>query len=321
MPKWKVTQKRGFSEFLQTEAAAWHRKHFSSLHPLLPWVREPEGFADDRAHKDKVLQARLIAALGGKPSPILAWGLTPEEAIDVVGERGEGFIKPRRSGRAYGALCLVKEGSTYRHAISGEVRPREGWAQWLKEQDFKSITEMDRPWMVEETLRSPNGEPFPQNVKFYYFGTRLLLIQITDLCVDQFGRLSQTKFYRFNPQGKEISHEIERNRARENLRITNFISLDDLQRLRAVAEGIAAQYILPHIRVDLYDTSQGIVCGELDEFPGMTCSLSTKWDEICKEEWRRSAAELETRINSGQMDDLLAVYERVRKEAQECGLF
>ena len=80
---------------------------------------------------------------------------------------------------------------------------------------------------------------------------------------------------------------------------------DRRQELLATAEAAASALCYPFIRIDLYDTSRGVVLGEFTPGPGRRYAFLPDWDVRLSRRWREAAAALEEGIGSGRIRPLM----------------
>lgn len=75
-------------------------------------------------------------------------------------------------------------------------------------------------------------------------------------------------------------------------------------RLVQVAEYASSRLCYPFIRIDLYDTSRGIVLGEFTPGPGRAHDFNAEWDERMSTRWVEAASRLKEGIRAGNIQPL-----------------
>ncbi len=158
----------------------------------------------------------------------------------------------------------------------------------------RELEELDRPdeWLVEELLRpfDPSCR-YLSDYKFYVFGATTELIVCKRPVPGSYEQVSTTctRDWELVDVGLE---SIDAAVAAAPLRGRELI---------AVAEEAASCLCYPFIRMDLYDTSRGVVVGELTPGPGRRHELDPEWDARFARRWHEAAANLRRDLRTGRI--------------------
>ena len=79
-----------------------------------------------------------------------------------------------------------------------------------------------------------------------------------------------------------------------------------LNKVDACAEAAASQTCYPFLRVDLYDTSRGIVFGEFTPGPGPRSGFNAEWEARLAKRWLEAAKTRENGLHSGAIKPLIS---------------
>lgn len=263
------------------------------------WLFETLPKASAAYHYDlftKESQRRMAERLGLSTAQVYLSGAPLDEALAFVERRPlERFvIKPNLSSSAVGFRPLVREGGRFRDIMDGSaLRPDVLKRDLARTRDYRGF---DDAWIVEELLLPPDGTLAPlDDYKFYCFGGRTEFVAH----IWRASRRPKKRWACYTRDWEPVEVLVDRpdvppaaiSRRREEL--------------RATAEAAAAALCYPFIRIDLYDTSRGVVLGEFTPGPGRRYDFLPAWDERLSRRWREAARELEEGLRSGRVQPLM----------------
>ena len=214
-----------------------------------------------------------------------AMAYVEEQALDQV------VVKPNWSRSGIGCKALVAQDGGYldlRRGVHGSLESHH--ADMLRAYEPLG---RDDAWIVEELLLPAGGGLRPiDDFKLYCFG----------------GRVEIVAHKRAEGGGKDNSIYTR------DWRPVN-IGLDDRdtlvyqaplngRRIVEFAERAAGQLFYPFIRVDVYDSSRGIVLGEFTPGPGRSYRLNEEWNAYFVQRWHEAAEALLDGLRSGAITPL-----------------
>ncbi|MFO7544631.1 MAG: ATP-grasp fold amidoligase family protein [Trueperaceae bacterium] len=203
-------------------------------------------------------------------------------------------LKPVAAKSGNGVFCIVKEDGRYRD-LRSEKRFR---LDRLRQEAHLSYAKLRRPdaWMVEELLLPADGSiRIIDEVKAHCFGGRTELIMQKG---EVGGGKRGLRFYDRDWQPVTTGRRTEST-------IDELTPPPNGAALVEVAERAATQIPMPFMRVDLYDTSRGVVLGEFTPGPGGRHAFNAEWTERLTRSWREAAKRLEAALANGEMQPLL----------------
>jgi hypothetical protein len=242
----------------------------------------------------KTSQKRHARRLGLEVAHDYLTNVRLDEALAYVEDIGldRFVIKPNSSYSGIACRMLVREDGAFRDLLSGRRLPTSRLRRELREEQIRG-----RPdeWLVEELLLPPDGShEVIEDYKFYCFGG------VAELITHRRPRPGRKKRdrYRFTRDWELVQ-----------------VGLDDANdgiarvpanaaRLLEVAESAASQLCYPFIRIDLYDTSRGIVLGEFTPGPGQRYGLDPEWNARFVRRWHEAADAIIEGIRSGRITPL-----------------
>jgi hypothetical protein len=239
-------------------------------------------------------QKRLARRLGLEVAHDYASGVTLDAAWRCIDDLGldRFVIKPVSSYSAIGCRSLVRDGDRFLDLRTGRrLRP----APLQRALRRELVRGRDDAWIVEELLLPADGSLRPiEDYKLYCFGGKVELIL-----------------------HKRALRGRARYRAQHSTRDWTPVNvgLDDHDdplavaplhgdRIVATGEWAASQLCYPFIRIDLYDTSRGIVLGEFTPGPGRAYGFNATWNARLVRRWHEAAAAIEDGIRSGRITPL-----------------
>lgn len=261
---------------------AWLREH------LPPDVARYQSDIITKAHqKEMAARLRLPVArtyLTGVPLDE-ALAFVQAHALDRV------VVKPNLSHSGIGCKALVAKDGGYLDLKRG----RHGTLSAHRRDMLRAYEALGREdaWIVEELLLPVDGALRPiDDFKLYCFGGRVELV-----------------VHKRSSDGGSDNRLYARDWRPVN------VGMDDREalvyeaplngrRLVAFAERAAGQLFYPFIRVDVYDSSRGIVLGEFTPGPGRRYQLNEEWNAIFVQRWHEAAEALLDGLRSGTITPL-----------------
>lgn len=243
----------------------------------------------------KESQRRMAARLGVPTAHAYLTGAALDEALAFVQARQlERFvIKPNSSCSSIGFRPFVREGDRFRDVHTGRARRLDVIGRDLA-RTAQRLGRTDA-WIVEELLVPPDESLIPlDDHKFYCFAGR------TEFLVHMW-RSSRRPHKRWACYTREWTPAAV---MADTVRHAPATLSDRLRELQETAEYAASQLCYPFIRIDLCDTSRGVVLGEFTPGPGRRYDFRPDWDERLRRRWQEAAAELEEGIRSGRIEPL-----------------
>ena len=204
-------------------------------------------------------------------------------------------IKPVSSKSAVGCRCLVKEGNQYRdlkksHMYSLQDLEQELWMEYAP---------LQRPdeWLLEELLLPADGSvTHIEDYKMYCFAGKVELLGVKRLRPGE--KKQRVVWY------TRDWTMVDTGRLQE-LGDPSMTPPANADKLIAVAEEVSSKTCYPFLRVDLYDTTRGIVLGEFTPGPGIRDGFNAEWEERLARRWREAAQTLEEGLRSGRIKPLM----------------
>lgn len=262
--------------------AAWLHAHFPE-----PVVRYQTDIFT------KASQKALATRLGALTATTYTMDVSLDEAIEYVAEHRleRCVIKPVLSLNGIGCRLLVADGAHYRDLVSGQTAPLAVHRRQLR-RAYAPLERADA-WLVEELMLPFDGQMRRiDDVKFFCFGGRVELIS-------HIRRVGRKKYrHRFTRDWEPVVTCAE-----DNLPETNAVPING-GRLVALAERLSSRLLYPFIRVDLYDTTRGIVLGEFTPGPGGRHRFNADWNERLVKRWHEAAETLLTGVRDGTVQML-----------------
>lgn len=243
----------------------------------------------------KESQRRLAARLGLPMADVYLAGAPLDVALDhVETERLDRFvIKPDSSHNSIGFRALVRTADGFRNLRTGQVRRIDQ----VRSDLMREYAGRGRPdaWDLEELLVPPDGAIAAiEDFKFYCFGGR------TELIFHGW-KLTRKPWKRrmwYSRDWEPVTPSLKRPNHTEHRVPAN------AARLLEFAEHAAGQLAHPFMRVDLYDTSRGVLLGEFTHGPGGRHSFTPEWDARLADLWRKAAADVSEGVRSGRIRPL-----------------
>jgi hypothetical protein len=236
-------------------------------------------------------QKRLARRLGLEVAHDFASGVTLDAAFDRIEELqlDRFVVKPISSFSGIGCRSLVRDHDRFR-----DLRTGRRWRPGLLKRVLRGELHRARPdaWIVEELLLPVDGAlRCIEGYKLYCFGGRVELILDKRAVPGRQKYLAQFHTRDWTPVNVGLEDRAEP------------IAVVPVHGARIVetAERVASQLSYPFIRIDLYDTSRGILLGEFTPGPGRRYGFDPIWNAHLVRRWREAAAEIEAGIRTGRI--------------------
>ncbi len=161
---------------------------------------------------------------------------------------------------------------------------------------FEEAASAGRSWgayFAEEFLEQPGGGPIPDDVKIYVAYGRVLQVLLRR--VTEHGREASVAYKYVTAAGEDLG------------RVTSTRNIDSsipvpgaLPEMVSIAKHLSRAVGVPFCRVDLYDTTHGIVLGEITRTPGGPQTYELDHDRAMGELFLLAQAELELDVLRGR---------------------
>lgn len=259
------------------------RRGTAELRPLDPDKQHPL-----RQMPFKLRNYRLAASHGMLvPEVYGTWSQAAE--IDLGALPDTFVVKSDQGAGSHGVLPLRRTGDDAytvaggRAVLSGnDVRHRLGAKVSLR-----------GPYFAEEMLVQDGGGSIPDDIKIYAAYGEILQVLLRR--VDKHGDLSRTRFRYVDAAGRALGQVVPG--VREDLRVP---VPERLEEMLEIARHLSRAVALSFVRVDLYDTSRGIVFGELTRCPGERKVYYPEHDAAMGLAWGQARWRLELDILRGR---------------------
>ncbi len=223
-------------------------------------------------------------------------GLTLQQGLSYVKKHGQGFLKPVKASASRGCIGIVMDGPFYLNVMTGEILSEETLVNWLK-RERRRFGFGDK-WRVEQLMQG-DGFTLPRDIKFYCFSGKFNAISIMERIWDE--KLSLNMRW-FTPEWEPID-----NPPAHSLRIDNTIEpipYEKREAYESLARDISVKTLLPFTRVDLYETSEGPLAGELTPDPASAFAFTPEWHQRFLVDWKRSVKRMEKFLMSPEGEAL-----------------
>lgn len=243
------------------------------------------------------LHGQAIARGQGVPTPAVLGQWDSLEEIDLDGMPDEFVLKSAGGATSRGVWPLRRRESGYELLGKGRIFELEELRETFRvrlELNSK-LTPQDRiqpPYFVEEMLYGLDGDPIPVDVKVYAFYGKVGHVMLRRVRVE--GGRTITRFRYLTPDGTDLGAVSMQRVVDETIPVP--ASLDEIV---AAAEKLSRAARLPFVRVDLYETTTGIVFGEFTPVPGGTQQYLTEHDRLLGELWEDAQTRLDADVAAG----------------------
>ena len=241
----------------------------------------------------KAGQKVMAARLGLPVAKTYLTGVPLDEALAYVKGRAleRVVVKPDLSHSGIGCKALVARDEGYVDVRSGAHGPLEAHRRSM----LRAYGRLDRDdaWIVEELLLPVGGALRPiDDFKLYCFGGRVEIVAHKRAEGGGKNNSIYTRDWRPVNIGLDDRDTLVYQAPLNGLRLVEF------------AERAAGQLFYPFIRVDVYDSSRGIVLGEFTPGPGRRYWLNEEWNALFVQRWHEAAEALLDGLRSGAITPL-----------------
>jgi len=214
------------------------------------------------------------------------------EDIDWKALPNEFVIHPQRGYGGNGVLPLVYDKGKYKNILKNIYMTREEvilyFVEKVSEKRYNSLGQPrhSRDLWIEELL----GNPVPYDWKIYTFnGESGIILQYKRDHEVNCKKLWTTDWISIDHGYKEA----EAYDTNEPCHVNNTMPLPVYKNeLLEVARELSIEIKHPFVRVDLYDTPNGVYLGELTPLPGQVFTFTDYWDKRLGEMWEKAEEEL-----------------------------
>lgn len=163
-------------------------------------------------------------------------------------------------------------------------------------------TELFNQWLIEDLIERPDMLSLPiDDFKFYaFYGEISLILHKRNFFLD--GKWT-SQFQWYDGDWKVI------NTGKYCSRIDYSLSAPPHKsRLTNMAKKISLKLPIPFCRIDLFDSKDGPILGELTTVPGDPDKFNGETDELLADNWQIATDKLIVDIKGGLLDDLKYIY-------------
>lgn len=159
--------------------------------------------------------------------------------------------------------------------------------------DLLSRKKVMRPFFAEELLVQPDAGPIPDDIKVYacYGEVQQVLVRR----VTEHGLGGQHVRRYLGPEGEDLGEVVKGVPVDASVPVPR-----RLPEIVAVAEHLSRAMGVPFVRVDVYDTEQGIVLGEITRAPGGDQRIRPDHDARMGRAWERALYRLDMDLLAGR---------------------
>lgn len=246
------------------ESLRWHRRNRARL------VWDEEGFVEPVLAFDSKLVARRYAAAHGVAVPELFGSWATPDDIDWDDLPDRFVVKSTHSLGSYAVFPLRREGEVYIDGITRQPVTREevSSALWARHRD-------EAVYFAEEYLSSlVEVDRMPHDIKVFCCYGRVVFLEIRRDVWNRLGRDGIPRVRTFLPDGTELHAPRPFMSAGRDLPGPR-----DLPAIVEAASRLSAGVRRPFVRIDFYETSNGLVFGEFGKNPQHTPALLPSLDE------------------------------------------
>lgn len=232
-------------------------------------------------------------------------GVSVPEVFDVWSDPAEIDLSTLNADR----IVLKADSEASGRAVWPLIRDGESWAQVgsdtripngpLHEALVDKMRAMRGPFFAEEFLVGAGDAELPEDIKLYMaYGQVLQVLVMQQGKPGNTDRQLFTRAY-FNESGKDLG------RVLNGARYASAEPPSQLTELVKIAKRLSRAVGVPFIRVDLYQTPNGPVLGELTLLPGGHHEYTSKHDRQMGKKWTAARARLERDIAAGRPPGML----------------
>ncbi len=232
-----------------------------------------------------------LAASHGVAVPEI-YAVWPDVASIDLAPLPDSFVLKADGGAGSVAVFPLRRREDGRYEMVG------GKGDVSEEELRERIRSLDRaaraPFFAEELLHAPGGGPIPDDVKCYmFYGT---VGQVLVRRVGEHGRASTIRLKFVDENGVDYGPVAPGRPHDPTIEVP-----DALPPMLEVARHLSRAVGLPFCRVDLYETSKGIVLGEITRAPmGGNERWTAEHDEFLGRHWLDGSARLQSDLSAGR---------------------
>ena len=289
-----------FIDVLRIQQVRWTKENLPSE---VAWLYSNTG--------NKMVLRELVGGLGGKIAKLIVRTAVPlDEAFKALEDNGSGFIKPRRGYGGHASIGLRRnKNGLWENAATGKAKELDHWREWIVGESARSG--LGGKWLVEELLVGRRGG-LPDDIKFYCFDGKPKAISVMRRKWHNRLSLNMQWFY---PNWQPMVTPIAKGESID--RSIKAPDPDVIEDAEAQMQILASNILLPFIRIDLYDTQDGIMAGEITRTPSSAYSLSPTAKEDWVSEWNLAAVNLTSKIRNGEKDESIKLHKEIAKRCKE----
>lgn len=273
---------------LPESQAAFMRLLKASRRASVP-LRQADPASHDPVHPrrrlfSKLMNSALAASHGLRVAePLAVWDRRID--IDLAGLPDAFVVKSSRGAGSRGVLPL--------HRVApGRYERADGERMYSTEEVVEQMGDrrLSGPFFAEELLRPSDGNPLPDDVKFYCCYGRVVHGMIRR--VERHGDDDSASFRYLDADGRDVA--VSPREPSMQVRLPE--RYDEMVQWAQLLSRVAP---VPFLRVDLYPTVDGIVFGELTLLPGGDHGFIAEHEGRLGREWEAAQIRLELDLASG----------------------
>ncbi len=253
------------------------------------------------ATKDKIPEWKLLSVLNDKLKsyslidklgiirPALFGIFDSIHNVPMESLPEEFVLKPYHGDNNWGVFSITKAGEKYHDGMRNIIFTHEELVKTYEDEKTRSPT-MSSTCFCEQVVKEIS-ETFsiPVDYKFYCFDGKVKLLLIRDL---NGGADITQRRYRFFDEQFELVDGISNDLTDSD----SIILPENISELAEVAEKISASVPLPFIRVDLFNSVEGVIFGEFTVDCGLVDKYNPTWDKILGEAYVEAQKNLSAKI-------------------------
>lgn len=285
------------------EAAEWRRRleQPSFLRHHHAWVelgkhyrQDPSPAKERIGELNRKLWVHAFATSHGVPVPrILGLAQRPED-MDLAALPAEFVVKTDGGASSRAVLPLRRVGEDQYLWIGHEPTMALTTAQVIEHfQRVRALTQSYGPVFAEQMLESVTGSELPDDVKIYMaYGKVLHVLLRRPTMVN--GKSTAVRRY-LSEAGRDLGQVVPEPDLDPTIPVPT-----TLPQMLEIARRISLALPMPLCRVDLYETAQGPVLGEITRTPGATHRYAPRHDDFLGREWMKAEARLFEDMHHGR---------------------
>lgn len=237
-----------------------------------------------------------FAASHGVPVPTVLRTWSRPEQIDLTGLPEAFVVKSDGGAGSHGVLPLRRRGGDFETLDGQRTLTADDVRDHFVERT--AAARISGPFFAEVALRQPGGGPIPDDVKLYvtYGEVQQILLRR----VARHGDLRSNSRRYVAADGSDLGEVLLG--SPPDLTIPVPARLEEMVQ---IARHLSLAAGLPFVRIDLYDTDERVVLGEVTRTPGGTQRIRADHDEAMGLAWERAAYRLDLDLLAGRPPGLL----------------